>query len=169
MQLAERPHHVVHGESTAFPVCHRFVISETVHVDRDINVFVADPVNELLKQGAPVVGQNCAAPPPLFGSPFIGPRVNAELSGAFGPAVAKDLPRPPTFEIPAAPDVDGLDMRQLQRPIDPAAASPFRRADVPVRVIVEGNEDLRLGGTSDPKRGQMMKITGTVEDERGEA
>jgi hypothetical protein len=69
--------------------------------------------------------------------PIVGPRVHFEPTLPLGAPVPKDLVRPPAFEIPATPDAHLLDVRQLERAIDPAAATPFRRTDVPIRMIVE--------------------------------
>ncbi len=72
--------------------------------------------------------------------------------------------RPPALEIPATPNRDLPDMRQLQRAINPGAATPARRTHIPIRVIVEGNERDRLVRRSKPQSGQMMKVARAVED-----
>ncbi len=72
--------------------------------------------------------------------------------------------RPPTLEIPATPNRDLPDMRQLQRAIDPAAATPARRADIPIGMIIEGNERYWFAHGSKPQSGQMMEVTRAVED-----
>ena len=61
-------------------------------------------------------------------------------SGAFSATIPKNLVWPPAFEIAAAPNCHMLDLRKFQCAIDPTTASPFRRAHIPVRMIVERNE-----------------------------
>src|SRR5205823_10467481 len=79
-------------------------------------------------------------------------------------AIPEKLMRPPALEIPATPNRDLPDMRQLQRAINPAAATPARRADIPIGVIVEGNESDRFGRRSKPQAGQMMKVARAIKD-----
>ncbi len=55
-------------------------------------------------------------------------------------------------------------MRQLQRAINPAAATPARRTNIPIGVIVEGNERDRFMRRSKPQAGQMMKVARAVKD-----
>ena len=81
--------------------------------------------------------------------------------------IAKKLMRPPAFKISTAPNCDVLYLRKFQSAIHPSAAAPFRRAHVPVWVIVEGHNSDRLGDTPNPERGQIMKITRAEEQKRG--
>src|SRR4029453_8492155 len=89
-------------------------------------------------------------------------------AGAFRFAIPEKLMGPPTLEIPATPNRDLADMRQLQRAINPAAAAPARGADSPIGVIIEGTERDRFAHRSKPQSGQMMKIARAVEDKFGE-
>src|SRR5207244_8639813 len=85
-------------------------------------------------------------------------------AGAFRFAISKKLMRQPTLEIPATPNRDLPDMRQLQRAIDPAAATPARRTDIPIGMIIEGNERYWFAHGSKPQSGQMMEVARAVED-----
>src|SRR5438105_15355312 len=85
-------------------------------------------------------------------------------ASAFRFAISEKLMRPPTLEIPATPNRDLPDMRQLQRAIDPAAATPARRSDIPIGMIIERNERERFVHRSKPQSGQMMKVTRTVQN-----
>jgi len=78
------------------------------------------------------------------------------------------LSRPPAFEIPATPDADLFDERQLERPINPAPATPAGRTHIPIRMVVERNEHERFGKPANPKATQVMKVAGTVNEKRTE-
>jgi len=95
--------------------------------------------------------------------------VNFELSGSLGPAIAKELPWPPALEISATPNADLLELRNLEGAIHPAAASPSRRAHVPIRMVIERDEHERLRQASNPKRTQMMKVARAIDEKRREA
>src|SRR6202048_3375216 len=115
---------------------------------------------------APIITQNRAAPLSIFERPPIGPRVDFELAGAFRPAIAENLLRPPAFEISAAPDADFLNARKFERAIHPTATAPFGRAHIPVGMVVEGNKNGWLRQLPNPKRSEMVKIAGAVKEER---
>jgi len=61
-----------------------------------------------------------------------------------------------------------LHLRQFESTIDPAAASPTRGADIPVRMIVEGHEHERLGKPANPEAAQVMEIAGAINKKRRE-
>jgi hypothetical protein len=94
--------------------------------------------------------------------PIVGPRVHFEPTLPLGAPVPKDLVRPPAFEIPAAPHAHPLHVRKFESAIYPAAATPFRRTDVPIRVIIERNKHERFGHPTHPERGKMMEIPGAI-------
>src|SRR5438876_11423570 len=77
------------------------------------------------------------APLSIFRRAIVDPGMNFETTGAFGAAIGENIVRPPAFKISAAPDRDMLHVREFERAIDPTAASPLRRRDRPVRMIVE--------------------------------
>lgn len=110
----------------------------------------------------PIVAQNRAATLSIFHRPLIGPRVHLQTTGTFCPAISKKLSWPPALKIAAAPNADAPHMRELQRTIDPAAAAPFWRTNVPIGMIVERNNDERLPDTPDPERAQMVKIARAI-------
>src|SRR5436190_4873064 len=76
--------------------------------------------------------------------------------------------RPPALEISAAPDRDVPNLWQLQRTIDPAAAAPTRRPNIPIRMIVKRYERYRLGSRSQPQSAQMVKVTRTIKNKFSE-
>jgi len=115
---------------------------------------------------APVVAQNGAATLSIFRGPLIRPGVNVENARSFCATVAEKLVRPPAFKISAAPNCDVLYVGKFQRAIDPTAATPFRRAHIPVRMIVEGNKCDRVRDPSEPERSQIVEITRAVEQKR---
>jgi len=110
----------------------------------------------------PILAQNRSEPLSIFHRPLIGPGMNFQTAGAFRAAISKKLSWPPALKIATAPNADAPYMRELQRTIDPAAAAPLRRANVPIGMIVERNNNERLRDTADPKRAQMMKVTRAV-------
>src|SRR5207237_754272 len=57
-------------------------------------------------------------------------------------------------------------IRQLQCAIDPTAASPIGRAHIPVRMIIERNENERSSNATQSKRCQIVEVTRSVEQER---
>jgi len=56
-------------------------------------------------------------------------------------------------------------MRKVERAIDPTAAGPARRGDRPVGMIIERNQNERLGDAAQPKRAQVMIIARAVKRE----
>jgi len=86
---------------------------------------------------APVVPQDRAATLSMFYRATVGPRMNFEPPFVFTSAVCENIVWPPALKIAAAPNRDVLDVRKLKRAIDPAAATPFRRSNVPVRMIIK--------------------------------
>ena len=78
--------------------------------------------------------------------------MNFESPFAFTSAVCENIVWPPALKIAAAPNRDVLDVRKLKRAIDPAAATPFRRSNVPVGMIIKRNENDRLRQPPKPKR-----------------
>ena len=92
--------------------------------------------------------------------------MNVQDACAFGPTITENLVRPPALEISAAPDAHPLDVRQLQCAIDPTAASPLWRAHIPVRMIIERNENEWSGNATESKRRQIVEVAGSVEQER---
>src|SRR5207247_1330697 len=80
-------------------------------------------------------------------------------------AVAENLVWPPTFEVAATPNTRMSHIWKFQGAIDPSTTAPFRRTHVPVRMIIEGDEDDRFGNRPQPQCGQMVKIAGPIEQE----
>jgi hypothetical protein len=95
--------------------------------------------------------------------------MNFEFASALGAAIAKNIVRPPAFEITAAPHAHSLDVRKFQGAIDPAAATPSWRANIPIRMIIERNDDDGLRDSPNPKRAQIMKIARAIKDKRRKA
>ena len=115
----------------------------------------------------PVVSQNSASTLSIFYRAIISPRMDLKNARPFRATISEKLVRPPAFKISTAPNCDVLYLRKFQGAIHPSAAAPFRRAHVPVRVIVEGDDGDGLGDTPNPERSQIMKITRAEEQKRG--
>src|SRR5260221_8038637 len=79
--------------------------------------------------------------------------------------VAEETAGEVAFEIAAAPDGGPLHERIFQGAIDPGTAGPFRRADVPVGMVVEGDQREWLGKLAGPDGAQVMEIAGAEEGE----
>jgi len=92
--------------------------------------------------------------------------MNFKPAYALAATVGKNIVRPPALEISAAPNGDVLDVRELKRTIDPAAAAPFRRTNIPVRMIIKRNENDWFIQPTKPKRTEIMEIARAIENER---
>jgi len=167
-QFPERPFQIGNIESSAFPISHGVFDAQTVEIDRNINVTASEICDEQFKILSPIVCQDRARTLSISHRTFVGPGMNFEPAFALGPTIGENIVRPPALEIPAAPNRDALDMRKPERPVDPTAARPGRRANVPVRMIIKRNKDNRLSQPAQPERAQIMKVTRAVEDERRE-
>lgn len=86
---------------------------------------------------APVVAQNGAATLSIFRGPLIRPGVNVENARSFCATVAEKLVRPPAFKISATPNANPAHVRKFQRAIHPTTAAPFRRAHIPIGMIIK--------------------------------
>ena len=139
-QLSERPLKIDNREPATLPICHRLFDAQAIKIDGDVDIFVSEAFGKLLKTLAPIFAKDGAFSLPIFRWPIVCPRMHFKNTGAFRAAIAKNLVRPPAFKIPAAPNAHAAHMRKFQRAIDPTTASPFRRAHVPVRMIVERNQ-----------------------------
>ena len=165
-QSFQRPLKVGNGKAAALPVCHRLLWPETIQIDGYVNARFTEVVQKGLKPLAPIVAKDGSATCPIFHRPIVCPRMHFERACSFGAAVAENLMRPPTFKTSTAPHGDALYVGNLQCAIDQITAGPFRRTHVPIRMIVKRDENHRLGDASNPKRSQVMKITGAVEYKR---
>ena len=167
-QLRQRPLKIDNREAAVFPICNRFFAGETIEIDCNVNVAALQIPRERRKFFAPIFAQNCAAPLSIFRRAIVCPRVNFQFAFTLGAMVAENIVRPPVFEISAPPDADPPHVRIFQSTIDPAAAPPFRRTNVPVRMIIERNQLRRLSQTANPQTAQMMKISRTEQQKRRE-
>jgi len=91
------------------------------------------------------------------------PGEDCEAAGGEGILIGKEAMGPVEFEIAAAPDGGACDLGELEGAIDPAAATPVRGADIPIRVIIEGDEGDRDGEGAEPEGGEVMEIAGAEE------
>src|SRR5262249_51466619 len=132
----------------------------------DVDIFVNEAFRKLLKAFTPILAKDSSSSFPIFRRPIVRPRMHFKNSGAFSATVAENLVWPPAFEIGTAPNCHMLDVREFQCAIDPTAASPFRRAHIPIRMVVERNEHDRSTNVAQSKRGQIMKIARPIKQER---
>ena len=72
---------------------------------------------------------------------------------AFRATVAEESRRPPALEVSTTPHLYFFHPRKFERAIHPAAATPARRAHVPVRMVIEGDKDERFAQPPNPQRG----------------
>src|SRR6266516_3170811 len=93
---------------------------------------------------APIFTKNGTLALSIFHRPIICPRVHSKNPCSFSATVAEDLVRPPTFEVASAPTADAAHLWKFQCAVHPAATAPFRRAHIPIRMIVERNEHERF-------------------------
>ena len=161
-KVSQSPGKIDNRKPAALPIRDRFFRAQTIEIDRDVNIGAAKIARELFEMFPPILAQNRSAPLSIFHRPLIGPGMNFQTAGAFRAAISKKLSRPPALKIAAAPNADAPHMRELQRAIDPAAATPFRRANVPIGMIIERNDDERLRDAANPERAQMVKVARAV-------
>ena len=165
-KLSKRPLKIGDREATALPVRHRLFDAQAIEIDRDVDIFAGETFRKFFKTLAPIIAQNCALPLSIFHRPIVCPRMHFKNSGAFGATIAENLVRPPAFEIAATPNTRKPHIWKFQCAIDPSATGPFRRAHIPIGMIIEGDEDDRFGNRTQPERCQMVKIAGAIEQER---
>src|SRR5262249_30240029 len=147
-QFSKRPLKIGHRKAAALPVRHRLFQAQAIEVDCDVDVFWTETLRKFFKTTAPVITQNRALPLPIFQWPIVCPRMNFKNSGAFRTTVAEDLMRPPTFKIVAAPDTRKPYIWQCQCPVNPSTTRPFRGPHIPIRMVIEGDEDDGFGNGS---------------------
>src|SRR5581483_8913316 len=165
-QSLQCPYKIDNGEAAVLPVGHRFVAAKTIEVDGDVDIFAGDSPDKSLKSFPPIRPHNRAATMSILRRSIVGPRMDFEFAGAFRAPIPKNLPRPPAFEITTAPYAHLLHVGQLERTIDPTSCGPSRRRHGPIGMVVERNDRDASRQPTQPKRGQVMKITGAVEHER---
>ena len=157
-QRLQSPPNVIEIKSSAFPICTGVIRRQTIQIDRNVNVRADQLAGELFKLVPPIFAQNRAAPFLCARRPIIRPGMDRQRPSAFRFAIAKNLMRPPAFEISATPDRDLPDVRQFQCAIDPAAATPARRANIPIRMIIKRDYGDGLIDISNPQGAEMVKI-----------
>ena len=167
-QRLQSPPNVIEIKSSAFPICAGVIRRQTIQVDRNVNVRADQLVRESFKLFPPIFAQNRAAAFLCAWRPIVRPRMNGQRPSAFRFAIAKDLSRPPALKISASPNCRLSDVRQFQCTIDPPTATPARRANVPVRMIIKRNQRDRFLDSSKPQSGQMMKVARAVKNESAE-
>ena len=140
-ELFQRPDKIDNLEAAAFPVRHGFFWTNTIKVDGNVEICPTEARGKVFEFPSPIVTQNCAATLSIFHGPIIRPRMHFKNPCPFSATVAEDLVRPPAFKIPAAPHAHQLHVRKFERAIHPTSAAPFRRANVPVGMIVERDHD----------------------------
>src|SRR2546430_6330576 len=140
-RLPERPLKLDNREPAALPICHCLFDPKAIEVDCDVNIFAPDGFQKLLKTVTPIFAKNGALALSIFHGTIVCPGMDFQSACVFGVTVAEDLVRPPAFKIPATPNAHPAHVRKLQCAIDPTAASPCRRTHVPIRVIVERNNN----------------------------
>ena len=164
----ESPPNVIEIKPSAFPICAGVIRRQTIQIDRNVNVRADQFVREFFKLFPPIVAQNRAASFLRAQRPIVRPRMDRQRPSAFRFTIAKNLPRPPALKISTSPNCRLSNVRQFQRAIDPATATPAWGANIPVRMIIKRNQCNRFGGSSKPQSGQMMKVARTVKNESAE-
>jgi hypothetical protein len=165
---ADCPGDVFGGEEAVFPIGNGVLGAEAIHVDGDVHVLTFDALDEGGEAFEPGAVRH-AIEAALGGRGLaLGPGVDFEPAGLEGGAVAEEAGGEGELEVAAAPDADLADVVQFQRAVDPGATAPFGGANVPVGVIVKGDESEGLGETAEEDGGEVVEVAGAVEDERGE-
>ena len=165
-QFSECPFKICNREATCFPIRHRLARMQTVKIDCDVNVFSVGGFQELVETLAPIIAQDRTPALSIFRRPIVCPGMDVQDTCTFCSTIAENLLRPPAFEITATPNAHASHVCELQCTIHPAAASPLGRAHIPIRMIVERDEDDWFGDAAKSQRRQIMEIAGSVEQER---
>src|ERR1700736_832922 len=171
--LLQRPGQIRNCETAIFPVSHGLRVNQAIHIDCHVDRGTGNSLNESLEMLLPIFAQDCSAAFLIRGGSMVSPWMHFQTSLSFGSPISENLTRPPAFKIPAAPHAHLLNLRQLKRPIDPSAAGPLRRPNIPVRMIIkrDNGEGLSPSRTSsdsaNPQCSEIMEIPGAVHDEVG--
>ena len=165
-KFSKRPLKIGDREAAALPVRHRLFDAQAIEIDRDVDIFAGETFRKFFKTLAPIITQDRALPLSIFQRPIVCPRMHFKNSGAFRATIAENLVRPPTFEIAATPNTRKPHIWKFQCAIHPSTTGPFRRPHIPIRMIIEGDEDDRFGNRTQSERCQMVKIAGAIEQER---
>jgi len=163
-QVIQRPEKVVGREQTALPIRDSLIFRQTVQIDRDIGRLAGERFRPTRKTTAPVFPSHAIETSLCRWLLALGPCVHFELAGFQRAVIGEQTRRPRQLEVAASPNANTLDLPQFQRAIHPTAATPARRADIPVGMVVEADHSGRLPYPSQPKSGEIMKITGAVEN-----
>ena len=166
-QRLQSPPNVIEIKPSAFPICAGVIRRQTIQIDRNVNVRADQFVREFFELFPPILAQNRAVSFLCARWPIVRPRMDGKRPGAFRFAIAKNLMRPPALEISAPPNCRLPDVRQFKCAIDPAAATPARRTNIPVRMVIKRNQRDRFVDASKPQSGQVMKVAGAIENEFG--
>jgi hypothetical protein len=165
-QFSQRPFEICNREAASFPIRYRGARIETVEINCDVNIFSLGRFHKLLKVPAPVIAQDRAPAFSIFGTAIVRPGMNVQHACAFRSTITENLVRPPALEISAAPDARTFEVFQLQCAINPTATSPLGRTHIPVRVVIERNENEWSGNATEPKRRQIVEVARSVEQKR---
>lgn len=122
-QLSQRPNHIVHRESTAFPIRDRLFRAQTIKIDRDVDIRSRQLTGEPRETLAPIRAQDRPAPGLIGDGTVVRPGMHFESSLAFRAPVAEELARPPALEVSATPHADfftaGNSSARLTQPPQP--------------------------------------------------
>ena len=159
-QDLEGPHEVVTGEASIFPIRDSFAGDKTIQVDGDVD-FVAmpalDPFEEL---GSPrFLGERIEVERVVEALAF--PGINEEPVRLGRVAISEKPPGKAALEVAATQDADAFDEGIFERAIDPGAARPFRRANVPVGMVVKGEDREWFAKLTLPDGAEVMEVAGT--------
>src|SRR5258705_13774389 len=97
-QFSRRPEEICYRKPPAFPICDRFFAAKTIKIDRHINIGATKIADKAFEMFAPVIPQNRASSLSILLRSIIRPRGNFQPALPLGPAISKDLPRPPPFQ-----------------------------------------------------------------------
>lgn len=162
-QLRDRPNEVVRGEPPAVPIGDGAVLPQTIQVHRHVNPSTRKSVGKFRETSAPTFWTHGRSQQGRLAarSALVRPSMHFKPAVSQREMIGKNAVRPPVFQAAQTPHARQRKVRsQLQCAVDPAAARPARRSDIPVRMIVEGDErDCLVRESAQPKRGQVMEIT----------
>ncbi len=123
---------------------------------------------ELREPVAPVVAAHAIESSLHFWSLAFFPGVDLQPPVSQGLVVGEEEGGVSQLEVAASPDGDVADGGEFQGAVDPSAARPVGGADVPVGVVVEGDDSDRLLDAAKQNAGEIMEVARAIENEIGE-
>ena len=138
-QRPQGPDEIVAGEAAVLPIRDGLAGDKTIQVDGDVNFVAMTALHPFEKLGLPRFWGQWIEIESVMDA-FAFPGINEEPVGFGRAPISEKPPGEAALKVAATPDADVFDAGIFERAIDPGAARPFRRPDIPIGMIVEGEK-----------------------------